>query len=458
VVGQTLEAARLSLAQAVSQSGAEHVPIQRELCDCPDNRRRAGHMVGRQNRREFCRQMAAGTGWAIAGSASWSGSFWRNSVRPQQSQFESDSPEDAGLNLLTNPKYEVGAKLRLAQFIRRGADAKEAEAIFRRLPDLAAQRWVDEWTKLAAPCETQGAEFAAQGDRDHARAAYEKASMYYGIAKFPVLNHPAKQEAYRKCIETYLTAAVFFDPPLERVTIPFEGREIIGYLRLPKGIHRPPVVIATGGIDVYKEERDTSDLLDAGLAAFSTDMPGNGQCPLWYAPGAERFYSAVIDYLEKRDDVDAKRLGIIGRSYGGYWGAKMAYVESKRIRAAVAWGGPIHFTFQEPWLQHLQEDKTYLWPFLDSMVYAHNVKDVDTLRENAPTLSLKTQGWLNKSSAPMLVMNGAKDVWITIQDLYLLLENGEPKTARVFPEDGHMGGTPEAGRFAMAWLKSQLEH
>ena len=61
---------------------------------------------------------------------------------------------------------------------------------------------------------------------------------------------------------------------MERVTIPFEGKQIIGYLRKPKGVARPPVVIATGGVDVYKEERSTNDLLEVGLAAFSMDMPG----------------------------------------------------------------------------------------------------------------------------------------------------------------------------------------
>ena len=370
---------------------------------------------------------------------------------------ENDEPRSETPNLLTNPKFATGAQFRLTQFVRRGADAKASEAIFRRLTDLEPQRWVDEWTRLAEPWERQGEELAAQGNTQKAREAYEKASMYYGIAKFPVINHPAKQAAYRKCIETYLKAARYFDPPLERVTIPFEGREIIGYLRLPNGMKRPPVVIATGGIDVYKEERDTSDLLGIGLAAFSTDMPGNGECPVWYTPDAHRFYSAVIDYLEKRDDVDARRLGIVGRSYGGYWAGKMAYVEPKRIRAAVQWGGPVHFTFQEPWLQHLQEDKLYLWPFVDSMIYAHHVSTLDELRLQAPTLSLKTQGLLDRPSAPMLAINGAKDPWITIQDLYLLLESGDPKVARVFPEDGHMGGTPEAGKLAMNWLKSQLQ-
>jgi dienelactone hydrolase len=406
-------------------------------------------MASNETRRKFCQQVAGFAGWAMSGSANLAG------ANPRVSN-DLDSAEDNGEGLLTNPRYAVGAKFRLAQFIQRGAHPTDAEAIFRRLTDLEPQRWVDEWSRLAEPWEQKGAEFATQGKNPEAREAFQKASMYYGIAKFPVVNHPAKQAAYRKCVETYLKASRFFDPPLERVTIPFEGREIIGYLRRPKGATRPPVVIATGGIDVYKEERDTSDLLDAGLAAFSMDMPGNGESHEWYTADAGRAYSAVIDYLEKRDDVDGERLGIVGRSYGGYWAGKMAYVESKRIRAAVEWGGPVHYTFQEPWLNHLRDDKLYLWPFLDSMVYAHHVKDIAELREQAPTLSLKSQGWLDKPAAPMLVMNGAKDPWITIQDLYLLLESGEPKSARVYPDGGHMGGGAETGKLVMGWLKAQL--
>jgi esterase FrsA len=413
-------------------------------------------MKSKATRRAFCQWIAGCTAWEIGGTA---GLLWVNSRDFHEPRFifdDSRPSQDSGGDLLTNPRLAVGAKFRLGQFIQRGADPKDAEAIFQRLTDLEPQRWVDEWTRQAEPWEQKGAEFAAHGKSQEAKEAYQKASLYYGIAKFPVINHPAKQAAYGKCIETYLKAARYFDPPLERVTIPFEGREIVGYLRRPKGAVRPPVVIATGGIDVYKEERDTSDLLDAGLAAFSTDMPGNGECPEWYTPHAGRTYSTVIDYLEKRNDVDGTRLGIVGRSYGGYWAGKMAYVENKRIRAAVEWGGPVHYTFQEPWLQHLQEDKLYLWPFLESMVYAHHVKDIAELRQQASTLSLKTQGWLDKPSAPMLVVNGAKDPWITIQDLYLLLENGEPKAARVYPDAGHMGGGAETGRLVMQWLRAQL--
>ncbi len=412
-------------------------------------------MTNKATRRDFFERLAGGVSLAIAGIPSPPWTRRLDVKGPPIRTRVADQSAAPGDDLLANSTFGVGAKFRLGQFIERGADPKEAEAIFRRLTDLEPQRWVKEWTRLAEPWERQGAELSARGKTRQAKEAYQKASMYYGIAKFPVINHPAKQAAYRKCIETYLKAARYFDPPLERVSIPFAGREIIGYLRRPKGVTRPPVVIATGGIDIYKEERDTSDLLDAGLAAFSTDMPGNGECPVWYTAEADRFYSATMDYLVKRSDLDGDRLGIVGRSYGGYWGGKMAYVENKRIRAAVAWGGPVHYTFQEPWLHHLQEDKLYLWSFLDSMVYAHHLKNVDELREQAPTLSLKKQGWLDKPAAPLLVVNGAKDPWITIQDLYLLLESGEPKAARVYPEGGHMGGA-EAGKLVMNWLRSQL--
>lgn len=87
-----------------------------------------------------------------------------------------DSSEDLGAGLLTNPLYAIGAKFRLGQFIQRGADSKDAEAIFRRLTDLEPQRWVDEWTKLAEPWERKGAEFAAQKKNQEAKEAYQKAS------------------------------------------------------------------------------------------------------------------------------------------------------------------------------------------------------------------------------------------------------------------------------------------
>ena len=211
------------------------------------------------------------------------------------------------------------------------------------------------------PFEQQAAQLESQGKLADANKLYLKAASYYGIAKFPCINHPAKQAAYKKAIENYLKGARSQDPPMERVAIPFEGRQIIGYLRKPKGVTRPPVVIATGGVDVYKEERNTNDILGIGAAAFSMDMPGAGECPAWNTPDAEKLYTTTIDYLLTRDDLDGKRMGFVGRSYAGYWGGKMAYVEAKRLKASAQLGGPIHYTWQEPWLRGLLNEKEYFW-------------------------------------------------------------------------------------------------
>jgi esterase FrsA len=83
------------------------------------------------------------------------------------------------------------------------------------------------------------------------------------------------------------------------------------------------------------------------------------------------------------------------------------------------------------------------------------VKNVAELSEVWPALSLKTQGWLEKPSCPMLIVNGKEDLQTPIEDLYILLEYGTPKSARVFP-GGHMGQTPETLPTIMRWLKNEL--
>jgi dienelactone hydrolase len=417
-----------------------------------------------QSRREFLEIATAGTGLALTGSA---GKIWARELRDpfsaanaSESARAAASPAD-GVNPFTDPAYAAGAKMRLGEFIARGADPNEAKAIFARLTSLDPETWVNAWTKLAVPFEQKGADLESQGKLPEANKAYEQAATYYSIAKFPVINHPAKQAAYRKCVENYLKAARSQDPPLERVAIPFEGKEIIGYLRKPKGVTRPPVVIATGGVDVYKEDRKVDDILGIGAASFSMDMPGAGECPMWNTPDAERLYVTTIDFLLTRQDLDAQRLGFIGRSYAGYWGAKMAYVEPKRIRASAQLGGPIHYTWQEDWLRGRQTEKTYFWSVLDSMIYSNHVKDYDELVRTAPAMSLLEQGFLEKPSAPMIMFNGEHDPWISPQEIHLLLEHGQPKTARLIADGAHLGrgshDTPAVNRAVIEFLREHLK-
>ena len=87
---------------------------------------------------------------------------------------------------------------------------------------------------------------------------------------------------------------------------------------------------------------------------------------------------------------------------------------------------------------------------------AFGLRNLDELAAFFPSLSLKTQGLLDKPSCPTLVVNGKNDLQTPIDDLYLLLEHGGPKSARVFP-GGHMGQTPETLPTIVRWLRKELD-
>ena len=94
------------------------------------------------------------------------------------------------------------------------------------------------------------------------------------------------------------------------------------------------------------------------------------------------------------------------------------------------------------------------------MIYSNHVKNYDELVKTAPAMSLQAQGWLDKPCAPMLMVNGEKDPWISPQEIPLLLETGEPKTARLMADGAHMGRSSRdiarTARMVMEWLRARL--
>jgi alpha-beta hydrolase superfamily lysophospholipase len=94
------------------------------------------------------------------------------------------------------------------------------------------------------------------------------------------------------------------------------------------------------------------------------------------------------------------------------------------------------------------------------MIYANNLKSFDELIRTAPAMSLQEQGWLSKPNAPMLIVNGAKDPWISPEEIPLLYSTGQPKTVRVMADGKHMGRESKeraaVGQMENEWLKQQL--
>ena len=341
--------------------------------------------------------------------------------------------------------------------IFRRAKTADVESVLANLTSKDPDLWASEWSRVAKPYEQAGDAHERAGRFDEARSAFIQAYTYYATGRYPVPHTPGKIAAFRKSLELYEKAGRYFVPALQRAEIPYGDKKIPAYLRLTHDGGKHPVVINFGGIDGFKAEAFEYEeaMQRAGLSTCAIDMPGVGESPIKASTTAESLYSAVIDYLEKRPEVDPKKIAMVGRSFGGYWAAKMAFVEAQRLRASVVWGGGVHYFFQEDWLRESTNAESYLMDHDIARCMAFGVNTLDELAQIFPSMSLLTQGWLAKPSCSMLIVNGKDDLQTPIADLYILLEHGTPKSARVFP-GGHMGQTPQTVPTIINWLKNEL--
>jgi esterase FrsA len=320
------------------------------------------------------------------------------------------------------------------------------------------------------------AAFSRIGDRHLAKArsepstapraaaeSYRRAWRVYNTARWPTENSPGKKQAYARALEAFQAYGKLVDPPIEVVRIPFEGKEIVAYLRLPAS--RPaPVVFGISGLDTRKEDvADTSDeFLARGIGLFAIDMPGTGQAPILIDVGSERMLSRALDWLRQRKDVDASRIVVRGQSWAGYWAALMAYRERDHIRGAVVHGVGIHGYFQPDWQRKGLATKEYLFDLFPARSAVYGVKTLEEFLAYGPRLSLLDLGYLDKPSAPMLLVNGEKDTQQPIADLYLMMKHGDPKDVWVNPGGGHMGRSPQwpQGRIfsevVLPWIERAL--
>jgi esterase FrsA len=325
------------------------------------------------------------------------------------------------------------------------AEVREALA---NLKSLDRDEWAAAWSSIGERhmANARKAELAEMASPAEAAKEYKYAFEYYLFARFPLENSPGKEKAYARALEAFTGYARLQDPKLEIVKIPFEGKEIVGYLRLPKGVRPAPIVVTIGGLDGRKENASfrSDAYLKHDVGYFSFDMPGTGQSTIrQVVPGAEREFSRVLDYVATRKDIDAKRVVVYGGSWGGHWSARVAYAERERIRGAVVQGGPVHEYFQPEWQKKAITTREYLFELFEARAAIYGAKTLDEFLAYGPRMSLKTAGWLDRPSAPMLLINGMRDTQVPIEDLFLLMRSGSPKEVWINPQGGHMGRNPQ---------------
>src|SRR5207302_3817593 len=262
-----------------------------------------------------------------------------------------------------------------------GLDPADVREAFASIKSKDPDEWAAAFMAVADRCVKE-AKALESSDPAKANADYIRAWRLYSFGRWPVPSSPGKQRSYAKTLEACRAQARVWDPPLEIVHIPFEGKEIIGYLRLPKNVQRPvPLVIAVNGLDSRKEDLAESfgAILPYGIGFLAVDGPGTGQAPIKVSENADRMLSRVIDYVQTRPEVDKSKLAVHGVSWGAYWAAKLAIVERARLRGASAQSPPIDKFFQKEFLiNSLSGNREYLFDQVPALMnILDGVKSLD---------------------------------------------------------------------------------
>lgn len=345
-----------------------------------------------------------------------------------------------------------------------GIDAGDVRQVLAGLTSTDPEEWARAWAAIG---ERHATAARAATDAAQRKENWHQAWLDFHFGAWPAQNTPGKRADYKKAVESFREYGKLLDAPVQTVRIPFEGKEIVGYLQLPHGVARAPVVVTIGGLDEFKEysvEHGSAALTHAGLGSLALDMPGTGEAAAPMEVGSERMFGAVLAYLDKRTDVDAQRIAVMGSSAGGYWSALAGYTERQRLRAVVVRGGPIHEYFQAGWQRKSWGTSEYLFGLKEARMFVYGFKqgEEDAFLKKLASFSLETRGILKQPSAPMLVVNGEKDSQVPIADLYLLLRTGTPKFAWVNPDGGHTGRSKEfpedriTAQIVVPWLVSML--
>jgi esterase FrsA len=341
-------------------------------------------------------------------------------------------------------RVEAIHRAEVGQYPLIGLDPADVKEAFNSIHTRDKDEWAAAFMGVADRYMNE-AKALEKTDPAKANADYIRAWRLYSFGRWPIPASPGKQRSYEKAIEAFLDHARFWDPPLEIVKIPFEGKEIIGYLRLPKNTNGPvPLVLAVNGLDSRKEDlsESFSAILPFGVGFLAVDGPGTGQCPIKVSETSDRMFSRILDYIATRPEIDKNRVSMHGVSWGAYWATKMAIVEHARLRGASAQSPPTDTFFQKDFLMNsLIGNREYLFDQVPAlMAIFDNVTTLDQMAEVLPKMSLVKQGLLGKPMAPMLILAGVLDTQVPISDVYLLLDKGDvPKSAWINPQGGHLG-------------------
>jgi dienelactone hydrolase len=335
------------------------------------------------------------------------------------------------------------------RFVAQGVELSDFQRTLARIKTW--DEWCREWGITATEHEQHAERAEKEGRRLTAAQAWLRAGLCWHFGKFVFMEDLEQlRHASDRAARDYGRGAWALEPPAERVLIPYDGIEMPGLLRKPAGVERAPVVLMIPGLDSVKEElQSTADyFLRRGMATLAIDGPGQGETEFVrdIEPEYEKPAGAAIDWLEKREDVDARRLGLYGVSLGGYYAVRVAACEP-RLKATIELAGT--YSLVDNWDNRSSLSR-------NAFRKRSGARDDADAKERSRAIAMA--GFGKSIKAPILVMHGKKDPIAPFTGAEKLAAE-TPMAETAFFEDGNHGMTNrvfESRSLMSDWMAGKL--
>lgn len=375
-------------------------------------------------------------------------------------------PTNYPWNLSVDLAIEMGAKM--GEIEEMCAPLQEAA----RQPDAAGTlAFRETWSKMADKLCALAREDEARGRLISAGEKYGRAASYYLTAeRLQAHDAPGRLDLYKRFLAVFERGVRLAGENCARVEIPYgEGHLAALYVRAEGVVGRAPILVQLNGLDSTKEMKYRVGLphwlARRGVASLIVDQPGTGEALRLHGMpavfNAEIWASRVVDWLETRDDVDAKRIGCEGVSLGGYYCPRAVAFEP-RFACGVVWGA--NHDWRDVQKKRLQREGDFPVPhYWDHVRWVWGARDMDEFLRIAENVHL--DGVLDRIKVPFLVTHGEKDSQIPLhwaQRTYDQLVNSPKRELKIFGEreggaqHSSFDNPANAGAYIADWVAEAL--
>ena len=321
--------------------------------------------------------------------------------------------------------------------------------------------WPTQWFKAGDRYSERGRGALASGHRQTAAQMLLSAAVCHHLAGY--MHHdigrllPETRQSMLRAVEIYWEAAPLFSPPSVLVEVPFDDTTLRPFLRLPRGVERPPCVILIGGANsnMINMHAVSDYYLDRGMATIGLDGPGQGEFRARTGRALrvgeyDRALGAVADWVQRDGRLDGARIGIYGRATGSLL-AIHAAAGDKRFKAVVAHPAAFNFAnfFEQAFAHTLISHRLEMCSFLGARTLEEGTRLV---REQ-----LTLEDVADRVDVPILSVCSADDETMPTSESTILQQRVKgPVEIVTFPGKGHGGPSRLSLPLEADWMRDRL--